>query len=52
MKGKTRDEAKTELQSSGVSGDTLELILPHKVGGERGSLGHMTSCDLFWFAGV
>ena len=36
MKGKTRDEAKTELQSSGVSGDTLELILPHKVGGERG----------------
>jgi glucose-6-phosphate isomerase len=31
MKGKTRDEAKAELAGQGVSGDTLELILPHKV---------------------
>ena len=31
MKGKTREEAKAELQSSGVSGEQLERILPHKV---------------------
>jgi glucose-6-phosphate isomerase len=31
MRGKTEEEARTELQSSGVSGDMLELLLPNKV---------------------
>ncbi|KAJ6633791.1 hypothetical protein lerEdw1_014297 [Lerista edwardsae] len=31
MKGKTTDEARKELQASGLSGDALEKILPHKV---------------------
>ncbi|XP_062513681.1 glucose-6-phosphate isomerase-like [Corticium candelabrum] len=30
MKGKTMDEARQELQKSGVSGDRLQKILPHK----------------------
>ncbi len=31
MKGKTSDEARTELEKQGLSGDTLEKLLPHKV---------------------
>nr|AAH44450.1 Glucose phosphate isomerase a [Danio rerio]AAI65764.1 Gpia protein [Danio rerio] len=31
MRGKTSDEAKKELQASGLSGDSLEKLLPHKV---------------------
>ena len=31
MKGKTRDEARAELEKQGVSGAKLDLILPHKV---------------------
>jgi glucose-6-phosphate isomerase len=31
MKGKTKDEARTELQASGISGDALERLLLHKV---------------------
>ncbi|XP_029001208.1 glucose-6-phosphate isomerase b [Betta splendens] len=31
MKGKTTEEAKKELEASGLSGDALETILPHKV---------------------
>ncbi|KPJ96368.1 MAG: glucose-6-phosphate isomerase [Gammaproteobacteria bacterium SG8_11] len=31
MKGKTEAEAKAELQASGLSGKTLEDLLPHKV---------------------
>uniref|UniRef100_A0A7M4EAH1 Glucose-6-phosphate isomerase n=1 Tax=Crocodylus porosus TaxID=8502 RepID=A0A7M4EAH1_CROPO len=31
MKGKTTDEARKELQAAGLSGDTLEKLLPHKV---------------------
>ncbi|XP_056622859.1 glucose-6-phosphate isomerase b [Triplophysa dalaica] len=31
MKGKTTEEAKKELEAGGLSGDTLEKILPHKV---------------------
>ncbi|XP_069676496.1 glucose-6-phosphate isomerase [Periplaneta americana] len=31
MKGKTKEEARAELEKSGLSGDTLEKILPHKV---------------------
>nr|XP_033799332.1 glucose-6-phosphate isomerase [Geotrypetes seraphini] len=31
MKGKSTDEARKELQASGVSGDALEKLLPHKV---------------------
>ncbi|XP_058485553.1 glucose-6-phosphate isomerase b [Solea solea] len=31
MKGKTTEEAKKELEASGLSGDALEKILPHKV---------------------
>lgn len=31
MKGKTRDEAKAELEKAGKSGDELEKLLPHKV---------------------
>lgn len=31
MKGKTTDEARKELQASGLSGDALEKLLPHKV---------------------
>jgi glucose-6-phosphate isomerase len=31
MKGKTRDEARAELQASGISGDSLDKLLPHKV---------------------
>ncbi|KAM4722479.1 glucose-6-phosphate isomerase [Rhinophrynus dorsalis] len=31
MKGKTTEEAKKELQASGLSGDALEKLLPHKV---------------------
>lgn len=33
MRGKTSDEAKKELQASGMSGDALEKLLPHKVSG-------------------
>jgi glucose-6-phosphate isomerase len=31
MKGKTKDEARTELQASGISDDALERLLLHKV---------------------
>ncbi|CAM2101066.1 glucose-6-phosphate isomerase [Caretta caretta] len=31
MKGKTADEARKELQATGLSGDPLEKLLPHKV---------------------
>ena len=31
MKGKTTDEARKELEAAGMSGDTLEKLLPHKV---------------------
>ncbi|XP_060924406.1 glucose-6-phosphate isomerase b isoform X1 [Limanda limanda] len=31
MKGKTTEEARKELEASGVSGDNLDKILPHKV---------------------
>ena len=31
MKGKTESEAKAELQSSGLSGNELQQLLPHKV---------------------
>ncbi len=31
MKGKSRDEAKAELEKSGLKGEELEHILPHKV---------------------
>jgi hypothetical protein len=31
MKGKTKEEARTELEKSGLSGTSLEKILPHKV---------------------
>ncbi|XP_034507881.1 glucose-6-phosphate isomerase-like, partial [Ailuropoda melanoleuca] len=31
MKGKSKDEARKELQASGLCGDALEKILPHKV---------------------
>lgn len=31
MKGKTSEEARTELEKSGKTGETLERILPHKV---------------------
>lgn len=31
MKGKTREEAETELKSSGLSSDKIEKILPHKI---------------------
>src|SRR5207249_6731383 len=31
MRGKTSDEARAELQKSGMSGDALEKLLPHKV---------------------
>jgi len=31
MRGKTTEEAKKELEASGLSGEELEKILPHKV---------------------
>uniref|UniRef100_A0A670Z638 Glucose-6-phosphate isomerase n=1 Tax=Pseudonaja textilis TaxID=8673 RepID=A0A670Z638_PSETE len=31
MKGKTTEEARKELQAAGLSGETLEKLLPHKV---------------------
>jgi len=31
MKGKTKEEAKKELESSGMSGAALDFLLPHKV---------------------
>jgi len=31
MKGKSKDEAKEELEKSGLSGAALDKILPHKV---------------------
>ena len=31
MKGKTSDEARAELESSGMTGEALEKLLPHKV---------------------
>jgi glucose-6-phosphate isomerase len=31
MKGKTADEARAELSASGVRGDALEMLVPHKV---------------------
>ncbi len=31
MRGKTEDEARTELEAQGLSGDALEALLPHKV---------------------
>ena len=31
MKGKTREEAATELQGAGLSKDDVEALLPHKV---------------------
>lgn len=31
MKGKTEDEARRELEGSGMSGEALEKLLPHKV---------------------
>lgn len=35
MKGKTTEEARKELEASGLSGEALEKILPHKVGDKR-----------------
>lgn len=32
MKGKSTEEARKELQASGLSGEALEKILPHKAG--------------------
>lgn len=40
MKGKTTEEARQELQAAGLSGETLEKLLPHKV------LGVQVSSDL------
>ena len=31
MRGKTADEARAELVAAGVSGETLEQLVPHKV---------------------
>jgi hypothetical protein len=31
MKGKSKEEARDELSKSGMSGESLEHILPHKV---------------------
>lgn len=31
MKGKTPDEARSELEASGLKGEALEKLLPHKV---------------------
>ena len=31
MKGKTTEEAKKELEAGGLSGETLDKLLPHKV---------------------
>lgn len=31
MKGKTTEEARKELEASGLTGEALEKILPHKV---------------------
>ena len=31
MRGKTKEEARAELEKAGMSGDQLEHILPHKV---------------------
>ncbi len=31
MKGKTEDEARTELEAAGMAGESLERLLPHKV---------------------
>ena len=31
MRGKTTEEAKKELEASGLSGEALDKILPHKV---------------------
>ena len=31
MRGKTTEEAKKELEASGLSGEDLDKILPHKV---------------------
>ena len=31
MKGKTKEEARSELEKTGLSGASLEKILPHKV---------------------
>ena len=39
MKGKSKDEAKAELEKSGMSGAELEKILPHKVTAVK----HLTS---------
>lgn len=39
MKGKTSDEARAELEKSGMSGEALEALLPHKV-----SLDHSETC--------
>lgn len=33
MKGKTPDEARKELEASGLAGPALEKLLPHKVRG-------------------
>lgn len=32
MRGKTTEEARKELEASGLTGEALEKILPHKVG--------------------
>lgn len=31
MKGKTTEEAKKELEANGLSGESLDKLLPHKV---------------------
>lgn len=37
MKGKTAEEARKELEGSGMSGEPLEKLLPHKVSGFWGA---------------
>ena len=46
MRGKTKDEARAELEKEGVSGDRLERILPHKVNA-RGNSPPPTPQDLY-----
>lgn len=47
MKGKTADEARKELQASGLSGDALEKLLPHKVTGlGTGGENHVLGCSV------
>lgn len=45
MKGKTREEAKAELEKQGVKGSDLDALLPHKV-----TLGSFASMDASYAA--